>query len=80
MFKYLIPVFFIYSINGYCQLSFKSSEISDAAIEIIDPNIDYVPGWVEISYPNGDVDPTTGVCTDLVIRTLRKLGFDLKKS
>ena len=79
MFKYLIPVFFIYSINGYCQLSFESSEISDAAIEIIDPNIDYVPGWVEISYPNGDVDPTTGVCTDLVIRTLRKLGFDLQK-
>ncbi|MEO2148058.1 MAG: DUF1287 domain-containing protein [Flavobacteriaceae bacterium] len=79
MFKYLIPVFFIYSINGYCQLRFESSEISDAAIEIIDPNIDYVPGWVEISYPNGDVDPTTGVCTDLVIRTLRKLGFDLQK-
>jgi uncharacterized protein YijF (DUF1287 family) len=33
-----------------------------------------------MSYPGGDVDPSTGVCTDVVIRALRKaLEFDLQK-
>ncbi|MFH2050594.1 MAG: DUF1287 domain-containing protein, partial [bacterium] len=30
-------------------------------------------------YPNGDVNPKEGVCTDLVIRALRKAGYDLQK-
>ncbi|NOZ63267.1 MAG: DUF1287 domain-containing protein [Calditrichaeota bacterium] len=30
-------------------------------------------------YPNGDVNPNEGVCTDLVIRALRNGGFDLQK-
>jgi len=69
----------VFSFTSYSQLTFDSKKISESAIEIIDPDIDYVPGWQKIPYPNGDVDPKTGVCTDFVIRTFRKLGFDLQK-
>ena len=30
-------------------------------------------------YPNGDIDPKHGVCTDLVIRALRNADIDLQK-
>lgn len=30
-------------------------------------------------YPAGDIDPTEGVCTDLVIRALRAAGIDLQR-
>jgi uncharacterized protein len=32
-----------------------------------------------ISYPNGDVPDSLGVCTDVVIRAYRKMGYDLQK-
>jgi uncharacterized protein YijF (DUF1287 family) len=38
----------------------------------------YDPTYVNIDYPNGDVDPRRGVCTDVVIRTLRGVGIDLQ--
>lgn len=53
--------------------------LSDAAISIIDPEIAYDPSYIGIPYPNGDVPAKTGVCTDVVIRTYRKLGIDLQK-
>ena len=40
----------------------------------------YDPAYVSIPYPGGDVDPSSGVCTDVVIRALRALGFDLQKA
>ena len=36
-------------------------------------------GNTQISYPGGDVDSGIGVCSDVVIRSLRKLGLDLQK-
>lgn len=39
----------------------------------------YVPAYVQIKYPNGDVPANTGVCTDLVIRAYRGVGIDLQK-
>ncbi len=41
--------------------------------------VTYVPTYVQISYPNGDVPANTGVCTDLVIRAYRGVGIDLQK-
>jgi len=32
-----------------------------------------------ISYPNGDVEPLYGVCTDVIIRAYRALGIDLQQ-
>ncbi|MDR6762433.1 uncharacterized protein YijF (DUF1287 family) [Flavobacterium sp. 2755] len=53
--------------------------LSQAAISIIDPSIDYDPAYFSIQYPNGDVPAKKGVCTDVVIRSYRKLGIDLQK-
>jgi len=51
----------------------------EAAKAIIDPSIRYDPVYVQIKYPMGDVDPRTGVCTDVVIRAYRGIGIDLQK-
>ena len=40
----------------------------------------YDPAYVILSYPGGDVPPDVGVCTDLVIRSYRSLGWDLQKA
>ncbi len=41
----------------------------------------YDPSYIRLDYPNGDVSPTTGVCTDVVIRSYRAgFGFDLQKA
>lgn len=79
MMKYLFAICLLWSINSVGQISLDPDKISQSAIDIINPDIEYVRGWFEIPYPNGDVDQMTGVCTDVVIRTLRKLDFDLQK-
>lgn len=56
-----------------------STKLSDAAIGIIDPNIIYDPSYFSIKYPNGDIPKNKGVCTDVIIRSYRKLGIDLQK-
>ena len=44
-------------------------------------NIRYDPKYVKLAYPNGDVDPSTGVCTDVIIRTYRDaIRFDFQKA
>ena len=54
-------------------------KLSNAAVSIIDPEVEYIPSYVAIDYPNGDVPAKTGVCSDVVIRAYRKLGIDLQK-
>jgi uncharacterized protein YijF (DUF1287 family) len=38
----------------------------------------YTEGYVEMSYPLGDVPRTIGVCTDVIVRALRNAGLDLQ--
>ncbi len=54
-------------------------KISDAALSIVDKSILYDPTYFNIDYPNGDVPAGKGVCTDVIIRTYRKLGIDLQR-
>lgn len=43
--------------------------------------ISYIPDCVRIPYPGGDVPANTGVCSDVVIRSLRSAyEFDLQKA
>lgn len=42
-------------------------------------NTVYDPRYVKLGYPGGDVPKDRGVCTDVVIRALRAVGFDLQK-
>lgn len=53
--------------------------LTEAAHEIRNPNVSYVPSYVAIDYPMGDVDPNTGVCSDVIIRAYRKLNIDLQQ-
>src|SRR5688500_15670957 len=54
-------------------------KLSVEAIELTKQKVIYDPGYFKIPYPNGDVPPGKGVCTDVIIRTYRKLGVDLQK-
>lgn len=54
-------------------------KLSEAAISITKDKVIYDPKYVSIPYPNGDVPKNKGVCTDVVIRSYRKLGIDLQK-
>ncbi|MEO7976292.1 DUF1287 domain-containing protein [Flavobacterium sp.] len=84
-----IVLFFSCNHKENNQLTFTSADektvktfedkLSEAAISIIDPSIDYDPAYFSIKYPNGDIPPNKGVCTDVVIRTYRKLDIDLQK-
>lgn len=39
----------------------------------------YDARYERIAYPNGDVPRSRGVCTDVVIRALRAVGYDLQR-
>ncbi len=41
---------------------------------------DYTEGYVEMTYPNGDVPREIGVCTDVIVRAVRNAGVDLQKA
>jgi uncharacterized protein YijF (DUF1287 family) len=36
-------------------------------------------GYISLTYPGGDVDRHMGVCTDVIIRSVRNAGLDLQK-
>jgi uncharacterized protein YijF (DUF1287 family) len=60
----------------------ESAEIKkmlESAVEQTSLTKGYDPAYVVLPYPNGDVPPETGVCTDVVIRAFRRAGMDLQK-
>jgi uncharacterized protein YijF (DUF1287 family) len=71
-------LFFMGSFAGMSQTSFPD-KLSSAALELTKQKVVYDPAYFTITYPNGDVPPNKGVCTDVVIRAYRKLGIDLQK-
>ena len=65
--------------------SFKSNAVSfeddivSALMERTTHQVTYDGAYLSIAYPNGDVPDNIGVCTDVIIRSYRKLGVDLQK-
>lgn len=53
--------------------------LAHAALDRTRHDVRYEPAYVKLTYPGGDVDPSTGVCTDEIIRACRTLGLDLQK-
>lgn len=49
-----------------------------AAIERTQHEVRYASGYIKLDYPGGDVPDEMGACTDLVIRSYRKIGIDLQ--
>ncbi len=37
-------------------------------------------GYIKLKYPGGDVDRSMGVCTDVIIRSVRNAGLDLQQA
>lgn len=56
-----------------------AQKLAAAALDRTTHTVRYVPSYVSIPYPGGDVPANTGVCTDVVVRTYRALGHDLQK-
>lgn len=73
----LIPVF----VSAYRQgePTDFSKKLIQAAIERTKHIVRYDGSYMKIYYPNGDVPDNVGVCTDVVIRSYRKIGIDLQK-
>lgn len=57
-----------------------NEKLVEHAREQIGVTIRYDPEYRVIPYPQGDVSPELGVCTDVIIRAMRKLGLDLQQA
>ncbi len=56
-----------------------ANPLVEAAKERLKHVIIYDGAYQRIDYPNGDVSPYKGVCTDVIIRSYRTLGVDLQQ-
>ena len=52
--------------------------VAEAALSQVGVTKIYDPSYVKLDYPGGDVPLERGVCTDVVVRALRKAGVDLQ--
>lgn len=68
----------VLSSAAFGQATF-SDRLADSSLALTKQAVQYDPAYVILKYPNGDVAPNKGVCTDVVIRAYRKLGIDLQK-
>jgi len=68
----------VYAASSFAQ-SFTFNQLEDSAYTLTKQKVIYDPAYFSISYPNGDVPPNKGVCTDIIIRTYRKVGIDLQR-
>jgi uncharacterized protein YijF (DUF1287 family) len=75
-FSILIFLLFVFTSSAQNQFAQK---LSNAALSLTKDRVTYDPAYYSIKYPNGDVAPDKGVCTDVIIRAYRKLGIDLQK-
>ncbi len=58
-----------------------AATLVDAAQARTLADVRYDGRYVRLDYPGGDVDPKTGVCTDVIIRSYRAaFTFDLQKA
>ncbi|MBW6491929.1 MAG: DUF1287 domain-containing protein [Lentimicrobium sp.] len=72
-------LFLILTFSATFGQSSLYKRLADSALVLTRQKVQYDPAYVRIAYPNGDVSPDKGVCTDVVIRAYRKLGIDLQK-
>jgi uncharacterized protein YijF (DUF1287 family) len=57
----------------------KVYELLESARSQVGKTIIYDGSYQVISYPGGDIPLVRGVCTDVIVRAYRALGFDLQK-
>ena len=77
MTRFTVFLLSLLSVNTYAA-SFDD-DIVAALLERTTHNVTYDGSYRSIGYPGGDVPENVGVCTDVIIRSYRKLGIDLQK-
>lgn len=70
---------FLYILFFFAQIANGSSLLLAKHAEQLPRLVIYDSSYRQISYPNGDVPEQYGVCSDVVIRSYRKIGIDLQK-
>lgn len=61
------------------SVAYAASELEAAALARTFDRVTYDGSYIQISYPNGDIPSHIGVCSDVVIRSYRKIGIDLQE-
>ena len=74
MFRFFLFVLLLSSVPAW-----GDARLPALARRQIGVTVRYDGSYERIPYPGGDVPQERGVCTDVVIRALRLLGFDLQK-
>lgn len=69
---------FLNPLNLTSQTPFQL-RLADSTLTLTKQKVLYDSRYYSINYPNGDIHPQRGVCTDVVIRAYRKVGIDLQK-
>lgn len=69
----------VVSVAFLVSVAVADSRLPELARRQIGVTVEYDPAYVSLEYPGGDVPEERGVCTDVVIRALRLLNFDLQK-
>lgn len=78
--KRILFILLLLLFNIVCsQTVIEEVDLVDSALELTKQQVIYDPSYFSIDYPNGDVPSDKGVCTDVVIRTYRKVGVDLQQ-
>ncbi|TRW25261.1 DUF1287 domain-containing protein [Flavobacterium zepuense] len=77
--KHILLLLLISCLNSSTATKDYYEQLSDAALAITKDKVEYDGTYYRIKYPNGDVPANIGVCTDVVIRSYRKLGADLQQ-
>lgn len=70
----LTSVFLVANVNAS-----TADKIVGGARKQLKSPANYTPGYFRIGYPNGDLPADQGVCTDVVVRSLRNAGYDMQK-
>lgn len=73
----LFPLYLLLASASVQALTFE--ELVQAAQDRTQQQVRYDGRYFAIDYPGGDVPAGLGVCTDVVIRSYRRLGIDLQQ-
>ena len=68
--------------NNYELIILKDSiqkDFVEAALGRTNHQVIYNGNYFKMDYPNGDIPKQYGVCTDVIIRSYRKINIDLQK-
>ena len=73
-FLFLLPIV-LSSALGAAPVEFLLAARAQIGVTVL-----YDAAYTNLDYPGGDVSMDRGVCTDVVVRAMRKTGLDLQKA